>query len=152
MNFISLFHNPILNAKLAYTMEITAFLLRDFLRKVPSLVLFFAIFCEADTHYFFAESGCEGFFWAKQQSTVIKDCPSGGCLERVSPETAEVMAVLNECHQRLPEQWLSWKSVIKDCRSDVCLERVSAKTAQLMSVLKDCHQRQDCTWKSFKKC
>ena len=36
-------------------------------------------------------------------STVIKDCRSDGCLERLSSKTAEVMAVLKDCHQRLPK-------------------------------------------------
>ena len=99
--------------------------------------------------------------WWLSWKTVIKDCPkfcwSDGCLERLSSKTArssaEVMAVLKDCAQRLPKVllkwWLSWKTVIKDCPkfcwSDGCLERLCSKTAQssaeVMAVLKDCHQR-----------
>ena len=99
--------------------------------------------------------------WWLSLKIVIKDCPkfcwSDGCLERLSSKTAqssaEVMAVLKDCHQRLPKVllkwWLSWKIVIKDCPkfcwSDGCIERLSSKTAQssaeLMAVFKDCHQR-----------
>ena len=87
----------------------------------------------------------------------LKFCWSDGCLERLSSKTAqssaEVMAVLKDCHQRLPKVllkwWLSLKIVIKDCPkfcwSDGCLERLSSKTAQssaeVMAVFKDCHQR-----------
>ena len=58
---------------------------------------------------------------------VIKDsskfCWSDGGLERLSSKTAkssaEEMAVLKDCHQRLPKvllkRWLSLKIVIKDC-------------------------------------
>ena len=64
------------------------------------------------------------------------------------------MAVLKDCHQRLPKWWLSWKTVIKDYRSDGCLSRLSSKTrekiAEVMSVLKDCHQRLPKWWLSWK--
>ena len=63
----------------------------------------------------------------------LKFCWSDGCLERLSSKTAqssaEVMAVLKDCHQRLPKVllkwWLSLKIVIKNCPkfcwSDGCL-------------------------------
>ena len=117
--------------------------------------------------------------WWLSLKIVSKDCPkfcwSDGCLYRLSSKTAqssaEVMAVLKDCHQRLPKVllkwWLSLKIVIKDCFkfcwsdgcplkivikdcpklcwSDGCLYRLSSKTAQssaeVMAVLKDCHQR-----------
>ena len=60
------------------------------------------------------------------------------------------MAVLKDCHQRLPKWWLSLKIVIKDCRSDGCLERLSSKTAEVITVLKDCHQRLPKWWLSVK--
>ena len=49
---------------------------------------------------FFPKAAVKGSF---EKSTVIKGCPSGACLERVSSKTGEVMAVLKECHQRLPK-------------------------------------------------
>ena len=63
----------------------------------------------------------------------------------LSSKTAEVMAVLKECHQRLP----------KFCWSDVCLQRVSSKSvikdcyssAEVMAVYIECHQRLlKCCW------
>ena len=105
---------------------------------------------------FFPESDREGFFWEKHYhqrlpkwslswKTVIKDCRSDHCLERLSPKTTEVMAVCKDCHRRLEKRllkWcLSWKTVIKDCRSDHCLERLPSKTTEVMAVCKDCHQR-----------
>ena len=77
--------------------------------------------------------------WWLSSKIVIKDCLkfrwSDGCPARLSSKTAqssaEVMAVLKDCHQRLPKVllkwWLSLKIVIKDCLkfcwSDGCLQR-----------------------------
>ena len=44
----------------------------------------------------FPKAAANGSF---EKSTVIKDCFSGGCLQRVSSKTAVVMAVFKECRQ-----------------------------------------------------
>ena len=81
--------------------------------------------------------------WWLSSKIVIKDCLkfrwSDGCPARLSSKTAqssaEVMAVLKDCHQRLPKVllkwWLSLKIVIKDCLkfcwSDGCLQRLKKR-------------------------
>ena len=81
--------------------------------------------------------------WWLSSKIVIKDCLkfrwSDGCPARLSSKTAqssaEVMAVLKDCHQRLPKVllkwWLSLKIVIKDCLkfcwSDGCLQRLEKR-------------------------
>ena len=91
--------------------------------------------------------------WWLSLKTVIKDCPkfcwSDGCLSRLSSKTAqssaEVMAVLKDCHQRLPKVllkwWLSLKIVIKDCQklcwSDGCLSRLEKRPKKRLQILKD---------------
>ena len=83
-----------------------------------------------------------------------KFCWSDGCLWRLSSNTAqssaEVMAVLKDCHQRLPKVLLKWW----------LSQRLPSKTAQssaeVMAVLKDCHQRLLKVllmwWLSFRDC
>ena len=81
--------------------------------------------------------------WWLSSKIVIKDCLkfrwSDGCPARLSSKTAqssaEVMAVLKDCHQRLPKVllkwWLSLKIVITDCLkfcwSDGCLQRLEKR-------------------------
>ena len=49
---------------------------------------------------FFPKATAKGSF---EKSATIKDCRSDRCLERLSSKTTEVMAVLKDCHQRLPK-------------------------------------------------
>ena len=81
-----------------------------------------------------------------EKSTILKDCWSDGCLERLSSKTAELMvvckgclqerlssktaavtAVIKKCYQRPQKWWLSWKKVIKDCPSNGCLQRLQRR-------------------------
>ena len=55
-------------------------------------------------------------------TTFSRKRPRRVLLRKALPsKTAEVMAVLKDCHQRLPKWSLSIKIVIKDCPSDHCL-------------------------------
>ena len=49
---------------------------------------------------FFPKATAKGSF---EKSTTIKDCRSDRCLERLSSKTTEVIRVLKDCHQRLPQ-------------------------------------------------
>ena len=87
--------------------------------------------------------------WWLSLKIVIKHRPklywSDGCLSRLSSKAAqsstEVMAVFQDCHQRLPKVllkwWLSFKIVIKGCPklywSDGCLQRLEKR----MQIFKD---------------
>ena len=46
--------------------------------------------------------------WCLSWKSVIKDCRSDHCLERLSSKTTEVMAVCKDCHQRLEKRLLKW--------------------------------------------
>ena len=106
-----------------------------------------------------------GYLFIELESHYSRKRPRRVLLRKALPsKTAEVMAVLKDCHQRLPKWWLSLKIVIKDCRSDGCLaklssktakvmavcKKLSSKTAEVMAVLKDCHQRLPKWWLSVK--
>ena len=78
----------------------------------------------------YVSGSCEGFLrekhyhqrllkWWLPWKTLIKDCRTDGCLQRLS----------------------SRKTVIKDCCSDGCHQKMLSKTVEVMAVLKDCHQR-----------
>ena len=132
------------------------------------------VFHSLNMFLLFPESCRSGFFWEKLcHQRLPKFCWSDGCLWRVSSKTAkvllkwwlslkgviedcqssaEVMAVFEECHRRLPKLcwsdgclermssqtakvllkwWLSLKGVIKDCQS----------SAEVMAVFEECHRR-----------